>query len=94
MPSEQVKSLMLAWLQDDLQSQEQFSLWVETAQPNLEWGNITTQLEFQPLSDAEMLSQSLIALTEYRDSGQSIAHQNVAAWAESLGTDNELPCPQ
>lgn len=53
-----------------------------------------SRLEFQLLNDAEMLSQSLAALVEYRDSDQNIAHQNVAAWADSLGTDNELPCPQ
>ncbi len=94
MSSEQVKSLMLAWLNDDAQSREQFSTWVETTQPNLELGNITSQLAFQPLNDAEMLAQSLEALTEYRDNRQSIAHQDVAAWAESLGSDNELPCPQ
>lgn len=94
MSSEQVKSLMLAWLKDDAESRQQFSTWVATTQPHLEWGTITPQLTLQPLTDAEMVAQSLAALTEYRDNGQSIAHQDVAAWAESLGSDNELPCPQ
>lgn len=94
MPSEQVKSLMLAWLQDDSLSRQQFSTWVETTQPNLDWGIITPQLEFRPLSDADMLAQSLVALADYRDNGESISHQDVAAWAESLEADHELPCPQ
>lgn len=94
MPSDQVKSLMLAWLRDDSLGREQFSTWVEATQPDFEWGNVTPQFNFQPLSDAEMVAQSLEALTEYRHNEQSIAHQDVAAWAESLGRDNELPCPQ
>lgn len=94
MPSDQVKSLMLAWFLEDALGLEQFSMWVETTQIDLDWGSITAELDFQPLSETEMVTQSLIALTEYQRSGQGIAHVEIAVWADSLGTDNELPCPQ
>jgi hypothetical protein len=62
MPDDQVKSLMIAWLQDDLLVLQQFTSWIETTQPNLEWGPINSDLNFQTLSDPEMLEQSLAVL--------------------------------
>jgi putative addiction module CopG family antidote len=32
-------------------------------------------------------------LQAYRETGQGIAHAQVAAWLSSIGTDDELPCP-
>ena len=94
MPSDQVKSLMLAWLQDDTLGLQQFSNWVAVAQPNLEWGTVTPQLEFQSLAEAEMIAQSLVALTAYQGGEKAIAQADMEAWANSLGSEDELQCPQ
>jgi hypothetical protein len=94
MPDDQVKSLMIAWLQDDLLGLQQFTNWVETTQPQLEWGQIDSDLNFQPLSDEAMIAQSLETLQLYQTTPQGITQSSMTAWAESLGTDYELPCPQ
>jgi hypothetical protein len=62
MPDDQVKSLMIPWLQDDLLALQQFTNWIETTQPDLDWGQLGSDLNFQTLSDPEMLEQSLAAL--------------------------------
>jgi hypothetical protein len=62
MADDQVKSLMIAWLQDDLLVLQQFTSWIKTTQPDFEWGQIDSELNFQTLSDPEMLEQSLAAL--------------------------------
>jgi hypothetical protein len=94
MPDDQVKLLMMAWLQDDLLVLQQFTSWVETTQPELKWGQIDSDLNFQPLTDDEMIAQSLATLRLYQTSAQGISQNKMTAWAESLGTDYELPCPQ
>ncbi len=32
-------------------------------------------------------------LDHYRQTGEGVEHTKVAAWLNSIGTDNELPCP-
>jgi hypothetical protein len=62
MADDQVKSLMIAWLHDDLLALQQFTNWIETTQPDLDWGQLGSDLNFQTLSDPEMLEQCLAAL--------------------------------
>jgi predicted transcriptional regulator len=45
-------------------------------------------------TEDQMIANSLVALEEYRRTGHAIAQEEVQAWVDSLGTDDELPCPQ
>ncbi len=94
MPDDQVKSLMMAWLQDDLLVLQQFTHWLETTQPELDWGQFDSELHFQAMTDDEMIAQSIATLRLYQMTAQGIPQSSMTAWAESLGTDHELPCPQ
>ena len=48
----------------------------------------------QLMSDEEMISASLAILADYRQNPEGITHDAVKKWSDSLGGDNELPCPQ
>jgi hypothetical protein len=50
------------------------------------YGSIDSNLHFCPLSEEEMISQSLETLNEYRQSGQCVSQQAMSEWADSLGT--------
>ena len=41
-----------------------------------------------------MVQQSKLALEDYRCKGSGVAHNIVREWADSLGTDEERPCPR
>ncbi|MGH2413202.1 MAG: ribbon-helix-helix domain-containing protein [Microcystaceae cyanobacterium] len=56
------------------------------------WGELDKHLNFAPLTEAEMIQQSLELLASYQQ--DAIPHDQVEAWARSLGTDHEQPCPQ
>lgn len=58
------------------------------------YGEFDAALNFQPLTEEQMIHQSLKALEKYRRTGNGIAHTRVQEWVDSLGTDHELPCPQ
>ncbi|WP_341527313.1 hypothetical protein WKK05_33220 [Nostoc sp. UHCC 0302] len=99
LPGEQVKTLLLTWLSGTSNSLEDFERLLthqttQTTEESFEYGEIDTGLNFQPLTEAQMLQQSQSALEAYRSKGSGIAHDHVREWAESLGTDRERPCPR
>ncbi len=47
-----------------------------------------------PLTEAQMVQQSKLALEEYHRQGSGVAHNTVRKWADNLGTDEEHPCPR
>ncbi|WP_414624305.1 hypothetical protein [Calothrix sp. CCY 0018] len=49
-----------------------------------EYGEIDSALNFQPLTEAEMIQQSKLALEDYRRKGSGVAHNIVREWADSL----------
>ncbi|MEG5172102.1 hypothetical protein [Microcoleus sp. B3-D7] len=57
-------------------------------------GEIDTAKKFQPLSEEQKIAQSLAALQDYQTNKTGIGHDRVKQWADSLGLDRELPCPQ
>ncbi|MEG4574342.1 hypothetical protein QUA56_16855 [Microcoleus sp. N3A4] len=57
-------------------------------------GEIDTANEFQPLSEEQTIAQSLAALQDYQTNKTGIRYDRVKQWADSLGTDRKLPCPQ
>jgi putative addiction module CopG family antidote len=52
-------------------------------------------LEEQDSADVDALTHEVDAsrLQAYRDTGEGVSHAQVAAWLSSIGTDDELPCP-
>ncbi len=97
LPGEQVKTLLLTWLtasSGNLEDFEQLLLTTQTTEESLEFGEIDANLNFQPLTQAQMIEQSKLALEAYRKEGSGVAHHRVREWANGLGTDEEGPCPR
>jgi hypothetical protein len=99
LPGEQVKNLLLTWLNNssgDLEDFEQLltNRATQTAAESFEVGEIDTDLNFQPLTEAQMVQQSQSALEAYRRTGSGVTHDRVRQWAESLGTEEERSCPR
>jgi hypothetical protein len=65
-------------------------------QPELteaEWRQLQQQgLAFD--SDSASRVEDMQRLRRYRETGESIPHDQVAAWLASIGTEHELPCPK
>ncbi|MEM9927735.1 MAG: hypothetical protein AAF915_29120 [Cyanobacteria bacterium P01_D01_bin.50] len=94
LPSEKVKTLLLTWLTNSSGNLEDFEQLLAN-QPSsvmentFEYGEIDGDLNFQPLSEAQMVQQSKLALEEYHRQGSGVAHDTVCKWADSLGTNEE-----
>ena len=54
-----------------------------------EYGEIDRDLNIQPLTEAQMVQQSKLALKEYHRQGSGVGHDIVRKWADSLGTNEE-----
>jgi predicted transcriptional regulator len=50
-------------------------------------------MEFWFDSDAATLEGDRRRLAHYRETGEGVDHDRVAAWLSSIGTETELPCP-
>ncbi|MEH2062449.1 MAG: hypothetical protein V7K50_09230 [Nostoc sp.] len=99
LPPEQVKTLLLTWLTSSSGDLEDFEQLVtnqvtQTTEESFEYGEIDAALNFQPLTEAQMVQQSQSALEAYRSTGSGVAHDRVREWADSLGTEQERPCPR
>ncbi|MEH1970297.1 hypothetical protein [Nostoc sp.] len=99
LPPEQVKTLLLTWLTSSSEDLEDFEQLLtnqptQTTEESFEYGEIDAALNFQPLTEAQMIQQSQSALEAYRRTGSGVAHDRVREWADSLGTDTERPCPR
>ncbi|MEB3219691.1 MAG: hypothetical protein VKN72_26130 [Nostocales cyanobacterium 94392] len=99
LPSEEVKTLLLRWLTNSSGNLEDFEQLLanqptQAIEKSFEYGEIDAGLNFQPVSEAEMVQQSKLAFEDYRRKGSGIAHNVVREWADSLGTDEEHPCPR
>jgi putative addiction module CopG family antidote len=57
----------------------------EQLESAIEFGEIDAAGEFQARSGDEMMAQSLAALQNYRETGESFAHADVQRWADGLG---------
>ncbi|PSR13216.1 hypothetical protein C8255_25590 [filamentous cyanobacterium CCP3] len=64
----------------------------QLADGDITYGALDGDRQFLPLTEAEMAQQSLAVLATYEHDG--IPHDQVESWANSLGTDDEQPCPQ
>ena len=93
---EQVKALVLHWLVGTDVSITEFERLLKTEYATKEetvYGEFDAALNFQSLTEEQMIHQSLEALEEYRRTGKGINHAHIQEWVNSLGTDHELPCP-
>lgn len=99
LPPEQVKTLLFNWLSSSEGDLEDFERLL-TNQPEqiidepLQFGEINEALNFQPLTEAEMVEKSLSSLEAYRRKGSGVSHERVREWVKSLGTDEERSCPR
>ncbi|MEB3269831.1 MAG: hypothetical protein VKJ09_14910, partial [Leptolyngbya sp.] len=64
----------------------------DRSDPDVVFGELDENLNFLPLTEADMVQQSLEVLANYQE--DAIPHNQVEAWVDSLGTDTERPCPQ
>ena len=97
MPSDSVKAIVLSWLNQsngNLSDFERLIAEIAEETEGYQWGEIDTANEFQPLSEEQTIAQSLAALQDYQTNKTGIGHDRVKQWADSLGSDRELPCPQ
>ena len=58
------------------------------ATESLEYGEIDTELNFQPLNKKDMIEESKSALETYRRTGSGVKHEQVQKWANSLTIHN------
>ena len=64
------------------------------------WAQIIEQLQSEAFPHSEVPSDEVMRqedqqrLQNYRETGYAISHDRVAEWLTSIGTENELPCPQ
>ena len=93
LPAEQIKQALLKWLDSE------GNLWdlgqtlvQETNQPQMVYGSIDNDNNFVPLNESEMLAQSLEALDEFQQTGQSISQKTMESWVQNLGTDQQFSC--
>jgi hypothetical protein len=98
LPAERVKTAVIEWLGrekgDIADLKQNLSTETYSSQPQIVYGAINTNGNFTPLSESEMIAQSSDALNEYQLHGRGVSQQAMSEWADSLGTDNELPCPR
>jgi hypothetical protein len=97
MPSDAVKAIVLSWLNQsngNLSDFERLIAEITEESEGYQWGEIDTANEFQPLSEEQTIAMSLAALQDYQKSKTGISGDRVKEWADSLGSDRELPCPQ
>lgn len=91
MPSDSVKAIVLSWLNQsngNLGDFERLITEIDTAnEEEYQWGEIDTANEFQRLSEAQTIAQSLSVLQDYQKSKIGIGHDRVKQWADSLGSD-------
>ena len=66
---------------------------VEPELTEMDWQQLQQQgLIFE--NDAASRTEDMQRLQRYRETGESIPHDQVAVWVASLETDHELPCPK
>jgi hypothetical protein len=94
MSSDRVKEIVLSWLASGEDTIGAFERLLEEGEADFEWGKINESDQFQPMSEDEMVAESLAAWADYQRNPEGVSHEVVKRWAESLGRDDELPCPQ
>lgn len=96
LPAEKVKTAVIKWLGtekgDIADLKYNLSLESESNQSHIVYGAIDVNGDFTPLSEEEMITQSLEALNEYQLHRRDVSQQTMSEWANNLGSDDELPC--
>ena len=81
--SHQEKIKAIQFLATEL-AQEQDNL----AADFFEYGEIDPELNFQPLTETQMIAESKSALDKYLNTGLGVKHEQVKKWANSLGNQS------
>lgn len=87
---DQVKTLVVQWLLETDGDLEGFGESLNYFSSDVEWGEIDESGSFKPLSEAEMIQQSLASLKQYRETGRSFSHESIQEWANSLNEHDGL----
>jgi hypothetical protein len=93
MPSDRVKSIVMFWLASEQKTIVEFEQLVDDSEDE-DWGDLPDFPEDQMISEDEMVAESLAIFAAYQKNPKGIPHRAMKQWAESLGQDNELPCPR
>jgi hypothetical protein len=91
MPSDRVKSIVLFWLASEEKTIVEFEQLVDDEE---DWGELPDFPEDQMISEDEMVAESLAIFAAYQKNPKGIPHEAMKQWADSLGQDDELPCPR
>mgnify|MGYP001797708559 CR=1 FL=1 len=94
LPPEQVKTILLTWLTSSSENLEDFEQLLinqptQADREFFEYGEVDSALNFQPLTEAEKIQQSKLALEDYRRQGSVVPQSVVREWADSLGSNEE-----
>jgi hypothetical protein len=89
MSGDRLKQVVLSWLASEERTIDEFEQLVENS-GDYEWGKIDENQQFQPMTEDEMVAESLAAWAEYQKNPEGVPHDLVKRWAESLGQDDEL----
>jgi hypothetical protein len=85
--SDRVKRLVVQWLLETDSDLEGFQQSLNDDSSELEWGEITMEGTFRPLSESDMIAGSLAALKQYQETGESFSQESMQQWADSLSND-------
>ncbi|MBW4602912.1 MAG: hypothetical protein KME29_25970 [Calothrix sp. FI2-JRJ7] len=85
---QEVKVLLSHWLVNSEGDLEDFEPLLtnqlnQIAEEAFEFGEIDTALNFQPLTETQMVEKSLSSLEAYRSKGSGVPHERVREWIES-----------
>ncbi|WP_424099966.1 hypothetical protein [Moorena producens] len=89
LPGEEVKTILLQWLIIPSSNLEDFEKLLtnqsnQITEESFDYGEIDSALNFQALTEEEMVQRSILALEAYRGEGSSVDHNRVREWANSL----------
>ena len=92
LPGDSVKEAVQAWVKSSNGSLIDFKRHLaDRAASN---GGADTTIGFPNRSQEEVISESELRWQCYQQTQQGTAHTHVARWLDSIGTDDELPCPK
>lgn len=95
LPQHVVVEAILSWLKEseDL-SVSELGDKLEEQEEGMVYGHWDENGNFRPMTEEEMLQETLASYAEYERTGHAIPHAAMWEWANRLGTDREIPCPK
>jgi predicted transcriptional regulator len=92
LPGDSVKEAVQAWVKFSDGSLIDFER--QLADQAASQSQVDTTIGFPCLSHEEAIRESESRWQRYQQTQQGIPHDRVVQWLDSVGTENELPCPK